>query len=286
MSEKNFQPKIAVIIPANNEEAYIEACLATVCQQRDCPAMLVIVSANACTDQTVSKTNAFAARFGDQGHRLECLDRPEGGKLGALNHAEALLNTLGLSGISRVYLDADITCDLTLIGLIAKTLDTDLPRYATGQLVVTRAVSLFTRLYARFWQSLPFVQSGSVGVGCFAVNGAGRARWEAFPDIISDDTFVRLNFTPDERVEVKAAYHWPMIEGFSRLVRVRRRQDAGVIQLSEQFPNLLANEGKAKLTRGGLLSRAVRMPTSFIAYMAVYVGVRLVKGGDEWSRGR
>jgi glycosyltransferase involved in cell wall biosynthesis len=286
MCTGSFQPEIAVIIPANNEEDYIDACLEAVCVQQDCPPMLVIVSANACTDATVSKTLAFQKRFAALGCSLECLDRSEGGKLGALNAAEAVLTEKGCSDLARLYLDADIICDPKLIGLISETLSCDAPRYATGQLIVTRAQSLFTRLYARFWQSLPFVQSGAVGVGCFAVNGAGRARWDGFPDIISDDTFVRLNFTPDERVEVKSAYHWPMIEGFARLVRVRRRQDAGVIQLAELHPELLANEGKASLTRQGLACRALRMPASFIAYMAVHIGVRLSKGSGEWSRGR
>jgi hypothetical protein len=44
--------------------------------------------------------------------------------------------------------------------------------------------------------------------GCqfFAVNGAGPARWQAFPDIIADDGFVLWNFAPEERVEVDGSY--------------------------------------------------------------------------------
>jgi hypothetical protein len=124
------------------------------------------------------------------------------------------------------------------------------------------------------------------GYGLFAVNAAGRNRWGAFPDIISDDTFVRLQFMPDERVGVPAPYYWPMIEGFGALTRVRRRQDAGVAQLAERFPGILANEGKARLGLSGLLRRALADPLGFATYAAVSVAVKMLRGNSDWTRGR
>jgi glycosyltransferase involved in cell wall biosynthesis len=273
---------LAILIPANNEEDYIGACLDSLLRQVDCPSMTVVVSANACQDRTVAIVHAMKPDFEREGHRLICLDSPEGGKLKALDRAEAEIG----SDDARLYLDADITCDPELVGQITRVLETDAPCYATGTLNIKQARTAFTRAYARFWRSLPFVQGGAVGVGCFAVNGAGRARWDRFPDIISDDTFVRLNFAPGERIEVPAAYHWPMIEGFRALVRVRRRQDAGVNELMQLYPHLMDNEGKASLTKAGLIARAFRMPVAFLAYMAVHIAVRMKSGGTEWSRGR
>ena len=109
-----------------------------------------------------------------------------------------------------------------LMGQLATVLTDDRPRYATGTARIPRAQSWVTRAYARFWQRLPFAQSVAPGYGLFAVNAAGRARWAEFPAIISDDTFVRLQFLPLERTQTPAPYDWPMIEGFAALTRVRR----------------------------------------------------------------
>ena len=125
-----------------------------------------------------------------------------------------------------------------------------------------------------------------MGAGLFAVNAAGRARWGRFPDIISDDTFVRLNFAPEERIEVPARYVWPMIEGFGPLVRVRRRQDAGVAQIADRWPHLIGNEGKAPVTPGLLLRLCAARPLSLLTYLSVHYATRLRRGDAGWSRGR
>ncbi|MEO5615041.1 MAG: glycosyl transferase, partial [Cypionkella sp.] len=150
---------------------------------------------------------------------------------------------------------------------------------------IPRAKSAVTRAYARIWQRLPFAQSPAPGYGLFATNAAGRARWGEFPGIISDDTFVRLQFEPQERVQVPASYEWPMIEGFAALTKVRRRQDAGVAEIDRLYPGLLAREAKAPLTKTHLLRLALRDPVGFATYAAVSVAVRL-KRGKGWSRGR
>ena len=273
----------SIIIPANNEADYIDRCLAAVMQQTPAAGPLqIIVVANACTDTTVAQARAFAPQAAARGWQLDVLDLEQGGKPGALNAGDAQA-----TGPLRAYLDADIVCDLALFGALRAALSaTDAPLYATGKLRVVRAKSPVTRAYAAFWQSLPFVQSGAVGTGLYAVNAAGRARWNAFPAIITDDTFVRLNFAPQDRIEVAPPYDWPMIEGFAPLVKVRRRQDAGVHELAALFPDLMANAGKAPLGMSGLLSRAAQRPWGFVVYAAVSVMVRLKRSGNGWTRGR
>jgi hypothetical protein len=123
------------------------------------------------------------------------------------------------------------------------------------------------------------------GYGLFAVNAAGRARWGTFPALISDDTFVRLQVQPSERVQVAARYDWPMIEGFAALTKVRRRQDAGVAEIAQLYPGLLAREAKARLGKGALLAMALRDPLGFATYAAVSLAVRFGKSGG-WVRGR
>lgn len=278
-----MRPVLSVIIPANNEEAYIQACLRAVLEQDDSAGALeVVVAANACQDRTVELVMALREDFAARGHHLRCLDLPEPGKIPALQSAEAVLQETG----ARVYLDADVRCDAALLGQIRTALAPETPIYATGTLAVVPPQSWITRHYARFWQRLPFVKGGAVGAGFFAVNAAGRARWEAFPQIISDDTYVRLQFEPAERVEVPARYHWPMVEGLGRLIRVRRRQDQGVQELAARWPDLIGREGKAPLSGRQVLGLALRDPVGFCVYGGVSLAVRLGRQDSNWTRGR
>jgi len=273
---------LTVIIAAHNEENYIAACLQALTRQTISSGHLaVVVAANACSDRTVEIVETFRSGFKAKGWPLYVLDIPEAGKLNAFNNADQII-----AGGTRLYLDADVLCDPELLEQIRAALDTPGPRYATGTLQVTRARTWVTRRYADMWVRLPFVQSGTVGAGCFAVNSTGRARWGAFPDIISDDTFVRLHFSPEERHEVPAAYHWPMVEGFRNLVRVRRRQDAGVAEVRRCYPALEKNDGKFSLSTRDLIRLFFDVPAGFLVYMLVHVTVRLRAGGSEWTRGR
>lgn len=278
-------PPLVVVIPANDESAWIEACLAALAAQDAAAGPLeVVVSANACTDDTAARARGMAPAFAARGGGLRVIDSPAPGKTAALDRAEAALAGR-LRAAPRVYLDADVRCDAALMGQLRAALDTAAPRYATGTLAIAPARSAATRAYARVWARTPFVRGGAVGAGLFAVNAAGRARWGDFPDIISDDTFVRLNFAPHERVEVPARYHWPMVEGLGALVRVRRRQDTGVRQIAARWPGLMGNEGKGRWPRADLARLALADPLGVAAYGWVHLATRL-RRSDAWSRGR
>ena len=271
-----------VIIAARNEEAYIGACLEALLGQSDAAGRVeTILAANACTDRTVEVASAFSSRFDARGWALTIIDVPEPGKVNALNAADQLA-----TGQVLVFLDADVRLDPDLLAQLRKVLCVDKPLYATGRLQVAPARTWVTRRYARFWVELPFVKGGTVGAGLFAVNRAGRERWGKFPSIISDDTFVRLQFGPEERIEVPARYHWPMVEGFRSLVRVRRRQDDGVQEIHRLYPEIVEREAKAPVTRGDLLRLLIKMPVSFVVYALVHVAVRLKRSNAGWDRGR
>jgi glycosyltransferase involved in cell wall biosynthesis len=242
----------------------------------------VLVVANACTDRTVEVGRSFEAAAARIGWTLRVVDLPEPGKLNALNVGDAMA-----SGDLRLYLDADVKVSPPLVRELADVLSaTPEPRYASGRPRVSIAQTAVTRAYARFWQMLPFVRSEAPGFGVFAVNAAGRKRWDRFPAIISDDTYVRLQFSPRERVGVPATYEWPMVEGFSRLVKVRRRQDEGVKEIARKWPALLDNEGKSPLGMGQLVALALAEPLGFMVYAAVTLAVKSRKGTSQWTRGR
>lgn len=274
---------LSILIPAHNEAAYLPACMEALLVSDPVEgAVEVIVMANGCTDDTAVVAQGFEERFLLKGWALSVLNLTQGGKLNALNKGED-----AAQGDVLIYVDADVAVSPPLIAQLAQALAGDAPRYASGQPNVTVARSGITRHYTRFWRTIPFMTMGVPGFGVFAMNRAGRARWGVWPDIISDDTFARLNFAPDERVAVPARYDWPMIEGFAALVRVRRRQDAGVAEIAEAYPALMGNDDP-KAEAKPLWQRALLDPIAFVVFMAVRTAARLpiFKSDNRWVRGR
>lgn len=272
---------LSVIIPASNEEGYIGTCLTALFASNPVPGGAeAIVIANGCRDGTAAMARGLDPLAKAAGWGMTVIERAIGGKPGALNEGD-----LAAKGDLRAYLDADVVVSPGLMAALSVALSGNAPRYATGTAQISPAHSAVTRAYAGFWQRLPFARSNAPGYGLFAVNQTGRARWDDFPAIISDDTFVRLQFLPGERVQVADPYQWPMIEGFSALTRVRRRQDAGVAEIERLYPELLAREGKPPLSKRALAAIALRDPVGFATYAAVSLAVRRGKA-ENWARGR
>lgn len=271
----------SIIIPAHDEAGYIDGCLDSLLAQDHTGPIEVIVVANGCKDDTAALARARAGEFAAKGWLLRVEELPQGGKIGALNHGDACA-----THAMRQYLDADLRLSPRLIGAMVRALDVPAPRYAGGRLVVAPAKSRVSRLYARFWQKLPFVADNVTGAGQWGVNAAGRARWGEFPQVISDDTFARLQFAEGERILIDEAFEWPIVEGFWTLVRVRRRQDRGVAEIAERFPELLQRQGHVRPSRAELLRLAMADPAGFATYLAVALAVRLGRNDQDWARGR
>lgn len=275
---------LSVILPASNEAALIGDCLAAVLAsdwpESQGPVETVII-ANGCHDDTAARARTMAPAFAARGWPLTVIERAEGGKLGALNAGDA-----AATGPVRVYLDADVTLSPPLLAQLARALSPDRPLYASGTVEIA-AKGAVSRAYARFWRRVPFMVNGTPGCGLFAVNAKGRARWTSFPDIISDDIFVRLCFAPEERLKVPAPYRWPIAEGLPALIRVRRRQDAGVQQIERDHATLLKNDDKPPFPARSKLALALRDPLAFATYTAVAMAVKLSPQRDQsWTRSR
>ncbi|MGZ3217975.1 glycosyltransferase family 2 protein [Paracoccus sp. T5] len=274
---------VTVIIPAHQEAAHIGRCLLALCRQDLAGGVVheVVVVPNGCTDATAQIARDMSDRLAAASWRLTVIETPIGSKIEALNLGDA-----AAPDDIRIYLDADIEVGAGVIAGLFQALAGAGPRYAGARLVVPPPRSALSASYARFWQRLPFVADGVTGAGLFAVNREGRARWDRFPPIIADDGFARLNFAPEERVRVERPYYWPITEGFRRLVRVRRRQDAGNVQLARIFPHLLRNSGKDRPTVRHLLRLALADPVGFAVYSTVTLAVRMRRKSDSWDRGR
>ena len=277
---------ISVIIPANNEAGYIGACLDRLCASEwpsDQPPLQVVVVANGCSDTTVEDARACQPAFAAKGWTLDVLNLSEGNKIAALNAGDAA----AVYHI-RVYIDADIRVSPPLLAQLAQVLNQEAAAYASGEIEVPPAQSFISNRYARFWQKLPFIQKTVPGCGVYAVNAAGRARWGAFPQIISDDTFARYHFAEEEMHKVPAPFSWPITEGFASLVRVRRRQDAGLAEIRAHWPELAARMAPTAPDGGEKLRLFLRDPLGFVIYSVVALTVRtpLLRSGNPWHRGR
>lgn len=278
---------LSIIIPAHNEQGYIGPCLKSLLAQepRDFgfAEIEVIVAANACSDATVDEASALAEDFAARGWALTVMNLEQGGKPYALNEADKIAG-----GDLKAYLDADIDCDPDLFAELIALLDGDAPRYATGRLIVARAKSWWSRRYGKIYSETPFAKSKAPGCGLFAVNAAGRARWNAFPDLVSDDTFVRIQFSPDERAETKAGYRWPLPEGLRNIIHVRRRQTRGDKEIWRECSHQMVNADVRVWSRREKIKMLLRWPVSMMVYFFVNRWVaRTSKSGEmKWSLGR
>lgn len=280
MSSEPNMPALSVIVPAHNEAERIGACLSSVLASQGVPCAQIVVVANGCTDATAEIAQGFAKQVEARGWRLDVLERAEGNKLAALNAGDHA-SRAGL----RAYLDADVEVSPELLAQSLEALSRQEPAYASGALTVAPPKSFATKAYARIYAQVPFITHGVPGAGFFAVNGAGRARWGEWPQIISDDTFARLSFKPEERYGVEAPYVWPLVEGWRALVKVRDRQNRGVAEIAVKYPELMDNDDKPALPLGAKLGMALRDPIGFGIYASVALATR-VSRGSGWERGR
>ncbi|MDJ0629450.1 MAG: glycosyltransferase [Rhodobacter sp.] len=282
---KETKPAVSIIIPAHNEAGFIGACLTAVLGSSLAPGTVIqiVVVANACHDATAQVVRGVLPATKEHGWALTLIECETPGKLNALNVGEA-----ASKGDAFIYLDADVIVSQDLIAQLVEALDSPLPVYASGTPRVAPANDWLTRAYSRCWSTLPFFREGVAGFGIFAVNAAARRRWGKFPDIISDDTFVRLHFSPSERVRVPATYTWPMVEGFSNLVRVRHRQDEGVSEIRRAYPELMKNETGKRPSLPGLFARFFRDPVAVCSYAVVRLATKtpIARSREQWARGR
>lgn len=244
----------------------------------------VIVSVNGSTDRTAAVASDAIAAFAAHGHLLEVLDLPIASKAAALNAADRASNVF-----PRVYLDADIQLSPTAIRRVVDELSAvDEPRLAAPSMRVVRNRSLASRHYGTVWGQLPYIREQVPGVGFYAVNRAGRARWWRFPIRLgADDKFVRLNFGPGEVAVLPDAWFEVYLpERLGELLRVRGRWTSFNRDLARVCPGL---ERRDTLRWRSSASHVVRTPSTwpFVpGFLTVWFGGWLVAvGHGRGSRG-
>lgn len=267
----------SVVVPAHQEERVIGRCLDALLGDADSDALEVIVVANGCTDNTA----AIVKRYG---RRVQLRELAVGSKTAALNAGDELA-----SGFPRIYLDADVELPSQAVRVLVASLDSATALLAAPRRVLQLDAATWpVRCFFRSWQVLQAARGESIGSGVYALNEAGRARFERFPDVIGDDRFVYGLFGADERrvadAEVKV---WPP-SNMRELVNVRTRVTVG---------NMVHGaNGSARTQRpstSAQVGHVVREPAA-VATLPFYLGVTLLirllarrrlKAGDySWAR--
>ena len=295
---------LTIIIPAHNEQSVIPDCLQSLLEQRldQRPVeqkeqqpeqrragnhIEVIISANGCTDATVSICQSFQPAFENKGFSFQVLETSNGNKIDALNLADSKA-----AYSSRLYLDADVILEPALLRQALILIDNPQPVYFSGTLSIPSSESFFSNAYSKIWIALPYIRDAVTGIGCYGVNPAGRALWEHFPAIHSDDKYVRLLFSYDQCKKTSATYQWPVPQGLLTLIKVRARWIKGTRQLRSSFPVLYKNHSGRFKTDTKSLKTMISDPVSTLVFIFVYtIAAALASLGQKnpqlkWTRAR
>jgi glycosyltransferase involved in cell wall biosynthesis len=275
----------SVIVPACNEASVIGRCVRAILADAGPDELEIIVAANGCTDDTAAEALAAAA-----GGPLRVVDCPQASKPAALNLGDAAAR-----GFPRFYVDADVVIDTASLRAIAAALSEGaLVAASSAQTRFLPGTSWAVRAFYAFWQALPYVRSQMIAAGVYALGAEGRRRFDAFPPVVSDDGFIRLQFRPEERAEVAGARSIVTAPtNLADLIRVRTRSRAGWLELRRRYPEAFRSEARSKRYPRAMLATAMR--PGLLAPALVYGWVvavsrlragRLVaaKDGYRWER--
>ena len=275
-------PSLAsVVIPAHDEEAVIARCLDTLLTGVQPGELEVIVVCNGCHDDTAS----VARRCG---HPVRVLELETASKAAALRAGDEAAFT-----IPRLYLDADVTLPGASARRVAERLRDGAVAARPPVVYCSSESSAAVRRYFRARSRMPSVLGHLWGAGVYGLSAAGRARFDAFPDVMADDLWVDLLF---ERDEVEIVDCEPVVvtvpRGGRDLAHVLRRTYRGKAE-NGVGP---AGANRARETKGTTLRDLQRLALSGPAaafdaatYVSFAVGVRLrlalePSTSDRWER--
>lgn len=176
---------ISIVVPAHNESSV------TLSQLVSSPAsdeIRVVVVCNGCTDNTADIARRFAPTVHVVESDIAC-------KTHALNLGDQIAGAF-----PRIYADADIVITVDTIRALVRRLERgDVLAAAPTPDVNLTGCSWLVRKYYGIRSRLPSSREGIGGSGVYALSEAGRGRFGQFPDVIADDTYVRLQFKLEER---------------------------------------------------------------------------------------
>jgi len=257
--------KVSVIIPAYNEETTIERCLTNLLEGSEAVNIQIIVVCNGCSDATAEKARFFEPK-------VKVVEIETGSKILALNTGDKIA-----SYFPRFYIDADIIVSQKSLWVVAKTLESGKVLAAAPKMKIDLSrASNVVKAYYRTWLKTPYTSQGMLGSGIYGMSLVGRERFDKFPDIISDDGFVRLQFDISERKTVEEVEFTIFPPGNLRwLIAINTRAMLGNIELNKKYPELFKHEegGNHSTVFFKLWGGKSLMDTLLYIFVKVYVRV-------------
>lgn len=265
-----------IIIAAHNEEAVIGRTLDALHDARADESIHVVVVSNGCTDRTAQ----VAAERGG----VDVVDIRVASKTAALREGD-----LHAASGPRIYLDADV--------VLTSRAARDVIDALSGGAIAGRPPHTFdstratwiVRSWYRVRAELPSISSALWGAGCYALSEAGRARFDEFPNLVSDDLFIDSLFAATEVTIVATD---PVIVMTPRrtadLLRILRRSYRTQSEVAQNSGGLSMGQ------RGqfGDLKALVRRSPGRLGDVVVYVAVvafgrvraRTARTTERWER--
>jgi hypothetical protein len=226
---------VTVIIPAHDEEVALRRCLEGLARQTYGGPVEVIVVANGCEDDTAEVALESRALL-PANLSLKVIEVRVAAKWQALNAADEAARSE-----ARIYLDADIVLSPNALEELLGAFAEEGPRLVQPRVVVAWGVHSYpVRAFVRVWSALPYVRDQVLGLGCYAVNAPGRARWDVFPPLGADDTYVRFRFDDADKRVVRGAtmtLSFPATLRELILVRARWCRLSREVRRMEPFPH-------------------------------------------------
>ena len=252
---------ISIIIPAHNEEAVIERCLAALLDGAEPGELQIVVACNGCTDATAERACAF-------GPPVQVIEIEQASKTAAINAAERIAGCF-----PRLYVDGDVVLPLDSVRRIAAVLEGNGCLLASPVVQTdTGASSSAVRAFYDVWLRLPYNRV-MVGTGVYALSQQGRERFGEFPPIIADDGFVRSRFSPEERMAVPDATVTVVApRTLGDLIRVKTRSRLGGYELARKFGRPAAPDVK----KPGLIIKSLPWGYKLAWQVSVYLWVNMI----------
>lgn len=255
---------ISIVVPAHNESSVIARTLDQWVKDQDPNELNVVVVCNGCTDATASVAQHV-------GPTVRVVETDVASKTHALNLGDQTSNVF-----PRIYADADIVISVDAIRALVRRLEQgDILLVAPTADINLSGCSWLVRRYYAIRSRLPSSREGIGGSGVYALSETGRRRFGPFPDVIADDTYVRLQFRPEERATlpgVKSTVFPPRT--LLRLIAVRTRIYRGTFELARRFPELSVNKGEANNRTLVGLVREPQLWPGLLVYFCVNIAAR------------
>lgn len=256
----------SVIIPAHNEANVIERCLTFLTENLGENCAEIIVVCNGCTDDTEQRAARFAG--------VHVINTSVASKVAALNLGDEVAQYFPI-----VYMDADITISIKdLMGTIEKMNENTEIMVAAPQLTVDLSRSdMFVKSFYNIWMRLPYFTTGQmVGSGIFILSELGRKRFTVFPNVISDDGYVRSLYQAGERRMIKDYYFTIFApKTMTDLIKIKTRVRFGNMEVSEKYSNVSIGKDNTSLD---IVRLVLRRPWLILqSFIYIYVQIKTRK---------